>query len=62
MVSICFAFSFFASPAIFILRQNKKEILVCVIFLLSPIFFLKLGANNISSFELSKSVKKRICD
>ena len=49
--------SFFASPAIFILRQNKKEILVCIIFLLSPIFFFKLGSNNISSFELSKSVK-----
>ena len=49
--------SFFASPAIFILRQNKKEILVCIIFLLSPILFFKLGSNNISSFELSKSVK-----
>jgi len=49
--------SFFASPAIFILRENKKEILVCIIFLLSPILFFKLGSNNISSFELSKSAK-----
>ena len=49
--------TFFASPTIFILRESKKEIFLCIIFLLSPIIFFKLGSNNISSFELSKSIK-----
>ena len=34
--------SFFASPAIFILRENKKEIFICIIFLLSPIALFSL--------------------
>ena len=45
--------SFFASPAIFILRENKKEILVCIIFLLSPIAFFSIGSSIIKSFQSS---------
>ena len=33
--------SFFASPAIFIIRKNRKEIFTCIIVLLSPIIFKK---------------------
>ena len=45
--------SFFASPAIFILRENNKEIFVSIIFLLSPIFFFPIGSTIIKSFQLS---------
>ena len=45
--------SFFASPAIFILRENNKEILVCIIFLLSPIAFFSIGSSIIKSFQSS---------
>jgi len=48
--------SFFASPAIFILRENRKEILVCIIFLLLPVVFFSFGFNHIKSFQSSKSV------
>jgi apolipoprotein N-acyltransferase len=50
-----FCVSLFASPSIFILRENRKEILVCIIFLLSPIIFFSLGSSNISSFQSLKS-------
>ena len=43
--------SFFASPAIFILRENKKEIAICIIFLLSPIILYMYGSSKIKSYE-----------
>ncbi len=43
--------SFFASPTIFILRENKKEIFLCVFFLLSPIILYLVGSSNIKSFQ-----------
>tara|TARA_B100000902_G_scaffold187601_1_gene179628 strand:+ start:226 stop:1761 length:1536 start_codon:yes stop_codon:yes gene_type:complete len=48
--------TFFASPAIFILRENRKEIFICVIFLLSPIILFSSGSSNIKSFQLSKVI------
>jgi apolipoprotein N-acyltransferase len=44
--------SFFISPAIFILRENKKEILVCVFFLLSSIVLYFVGSYKIKTFQL----------
>ena len=48
--------SFFASPAIFILRENKKEIFICIIFLLSPIALFSLGSSNIKLFQSSEII------
>ena len=48
--------SLFASPAIFIIRENKKEIFVCIIFLLSPIILFSFGSSNIKSFQSSNIV------
>ena len=45
--------SFFASPTIFILRENKKEMFVSIIFLLSPIILFLFGSSNIKSFQSS---------
>jgi apolipoprotein N-acyltransferase len=50
-----FCISLFASPSIFILRENRKEVLVCIIFLLLPIIFFSLGSSNMSSFQSLKS-------
>ncbi len=49
--------SFFASPAIFIIRENRKEIIVCVLLLLSPILLYSVGSSDMKSFQLSNSVK-----
>ncbi len=49
--------SFFISPAIFILRENRKEILVCIFFLLSPIFLFIIGSSKIESFQSSEVTK-----
>ena len=48
--------SFFAFPAIFVLRENKKEIFVCIIFLLSPIILFSFGSSNIKSFQSSSMI------
>ena len=39
-----FCISLFASPAIFILRETKKDIVVCVIFLILPFLFYIYGS------------------
>ena len=46
-----FCISFFASPAIFILRENRKEIIVCIFFLLSPIVLYMVGSSKIKNFQ-----------
>jgi len=43
--------SFFTSPSIFILRESKKELLVCIFFLISPIILYYFGSLKIKSFE-----------
>ncbi len=49
--------SFFACPAIFILRENKKEILVCILLLFAPIFLYSFGSTKIKSFQSSEITK-----
>ena len=48
--------TFFASPAIFIIRKNNKEILICVFFLLSPIALYTVGSSIIKSFNSSNII------
>ena len=43
--------SFFSSPAIFIIRENRKEIFVCIFLLLSPIILYSIGSSKIKSFQ-----------
>ncbi len=47
-----FCITFFASPSIFILRESRKEIFVCIIFLLSPILLFSLGSIKMKSSQL----------
>jgi apolipoprotein N-acyltransferase len=49
--------SFFTSPAIFILKENKKEIAVCIFLLLSPIFLYMTGYSKIKSFQSLDLIK-----
>jgi apolipoprotein N-acyltransferase len=43
--------SFFLSPAIFILRENNKEIVVCICLLLLPIILHIVGSSKIKRFQ-----------
>ena len=45
-----FCISLFISPSIFILKENKKEIIVCMIFLLTTISFYFFGSQNLEKF------------
>ncbi len=49
--------SFFTSPAIFILRENRKEIALCIFFLLSPIALYMTGSSKIKLFESINLIK-----
>ena len=49
--------SFFTSPAILILKENKKEIVVCIFFLLMPIALYLAGLSKIKSFQSLKIIK-----
>ena len=49
--------SFFTSPAIFILRKNRKEIVVCIFFLLSPIILYMMGSSKIKAFQSSDLIE-----
>ena len=48
--------SFFASPAILIIRENKIEIIVCMFLLLSPVLLYFIGSSNMKSFQTLNSV------
>ena len=52
-----FCISLFTSPSIFILRDNKKEIGVCVAFLITTMSFYVFGSQNLEKFN-NKQVKK----
>ena len=52
-----FCISLFTSPSIFILRDNKKDISVCVAFLITTISFYVLGLQNLQKFN-NQEVKK----
>ena len=49
--------SFFTSPAIFILRENRKEIAVCIFFFLSPIILYIIGSSKFKSFQSLKVIE-----
>ena len=51
-----FCISLFVSPAIFILRETKKDIAVCVIFLIMPILFHLYGSFYKERFNSSDFV------
>ena len=46
-----FCISLFASPAIFILRETRKDIGVCVIFLILPLLFYLYGSSYKETFN-----------
>ena len=48
-----FCISLFASPAIFILRETKKDIGVCVVFLILPLLFYLYGSSYKETFNSS---------
>ncbi len=48
--------SFFSSPAILILKENRKEIFICTFLLLSPIILFFIGSSKIKSFETSNVI------
>ena len=48
--------SFYSSPAIYILRKSKKDIVVCIIILMMPILFLSYGSFYKKTF-LSYEIK-----
>ncbi len=52
-----FCISLFTSPSIFILRENKKDISICVAFLITTISFYVLGSQNLEKFN-NQLVKK----
>ena len=49
--------TFFTSPAIYILGKNRKEIAVCIFFLLSPIILYLNGSSKIETFQSSKIIQ-----
>ena len=49
--------TFFTIPAIFILRESKKEIAVCIFFLLSPIILYLTGSSKIKTFQSSELIQ-----
>ncbi len=51
-----FCISLFTSPAIFVLRETKKEILLCIIFLILPFLFFLYGLNYKKIFLASDNI------
>ncbi len=49
--------TFFTIPAIFILRESKKEIVVCIFFLLSPVILYLTGSSKIKTFQSSELIQ-----
>ena len=49
--------SFFISPSIFILKENRKEIALCIFFLLLPIVLYISGSSKIKSFQSLNLIK-----
>jgi apolipoprotein N-acyltransferase len=52
-----FCISLFTIPAVFILRNSRKEIIVCFIFIFVSIGFLVFGNIKSNNFESLKSIK-----
>ncbi|MDC3024750.1 apolipoprotein N-acyltransferase [Candidatus Pelagibacter sp.] len=49
--------SFFSIPAIFFLKKSKKEVVVSILIILSPIILFIYGSSKIKSFQLSDPIK-----
>ena len=52
-----FCISLFTSPSIFILRDNKKEISVCIVFIITIISFYVFGTQNLEKFNKEQASK-----
>ena len=52
-----FCISLFISPSILILRDKRKDIIVCIAFLITTISFFVYGSQNIDKFYKSKIYK-----
>ena len=52
-----FCISLFTSPSIFILRDDKKEILICVLFLIITLFFYIVGSQKLENFNNIEAYK-----
>ena len=46
-----FCISLFTSPSIFILRNNKKDVSVCIVFIITTISFFVFGSQNLEKFN-----------
>jgi apolipoprotein N-acyltransferase len=51
-----FCISLFASPALFILRETKKDIAVCIVFLIMPFLFYLYGSSYKERFNSSDTI------
>jgi apolipoprotein N-acyltransferase len=51
-----FCISLFISPAVFILRDTKKDICVCIVFLIMPLFFYMYGLSYKIKFNTSDKI------
>ena len=51
-----FCISLFVSPAVFILRDTKKDVGVCVIFLVMPLLFYMYGSSYKETFNTSDKI------
>ncbi len=52
-----FCISLFISPSIFFLRDKRKDIIICVAFLITTLSFFVYGSQNIDKFYKSKIYK-----
>ena len=52
-----FCISLFVSPSVFILRDNRKDIGVCIAFLITTISFFVYGSQNIEKFKKAEMSK-----
>ncbi|MDC6483110.1 apolipoprotein N-acyltransferase [Candidatus Pelagibacter sp.] len=51
-----FCVSLFVSPAVFILRESKKDIGICILFLIMPLFFYIYGSSYKDKFNTSDKI------
>ena len=52
-----FCISLFASPSFFILRDSKKEIIVCILLLITTLSFYVLGSQRLEKFNNTEANK-----
>ena len=52
-----FCISLFASPSFFILRDSKKEIIICILFFITTLSFYVFGSQRLEKFNNSKANK-----